>query len=59
MLLGHFNLGLIFLIMFDVYTLYTISTTTVETTIKVLCHIFAVYGLPEQVMTDNGPQLTA
>ena len=31
------------------------STTTVKT-IAVLRHLFSAYGLPEQIVTDNGPQ---
>ena len=32
------------------------STTTASQTIKELRLIFAIFGLPEQILTDNGPQ---
>ena len=35
------------------------SSITVAKTIEVLRGIFASYGLPEQIVTDNGPQFTA
>ena len=35
------------------------NTTTAAKTITVLREIFACYGLPEQVVTDNRPQFTA
>ena len=34
------------------------SSTTAVKTINVLHHLFATYGLPRQVVTDNGPQFT-
>ena len=33
--------------------------TTSTKTIAVLRHLFASYGLPEQVVSDNGPQFTS
>ena len=33
--------------------------TTVMSTLSVLRHLFAVYGLPEQVVSDNGPQFSS
>ena len=35
------------------------KSTTVMSTVAALRHLFAAYGLPEQVMSDNGPQLTS
>ena len=35
---------------------YEMSTTTMLKTIKKLRFLFASYGLPQQVVTDNGPQ---
>lgn len=35
------------------------SSTTAEKTIAVLRNLFASYGLPEQLVSDNGPQFTA
>ena len=35
------------------------TSTTSAKTIAALRHLFAAYGLPEQVVTDNGPQFTS
>ena len=35
------------------------STTTVPKTIEALRQMFAKYGLPDQVVSDNGPQFTS
>ena len=35
-----------------------VSTTTAKT-LDILRHIFAAHGLPEQIVTDNGPQFTS
>lgn len=35
------------------------STTTSEKTIEALREMFSRYGLPEQMVTDNGPQFTS
>ena len=34
-------------------------STTSESTVQVLCHLFSSYGLPLQIVTDNGPQFTS
>ena len=35
------------------------TTTTASKAITELCKMFAAYGLPEQVISDNGPQFTS
>ena len=35
---------------------YPMITTTSVKTIEVLNEMFAAYGLPEQIISDNGPQ---
>ena len=39
--------------------IYEMSQTTSTKTITVLRHLFASYGLPEQVVSDNGPQFVS
>ena len=34
-------------------------STTSTKTIEVLCHFFVSYGLPETIVSDNGPQFTS
>ena len=34
------------------------SQTTTQQTIMELQRLFAAYGLPKQIVTDNGPQFT-
>ena len=38
---------------------YAMLSTTAERTIEVLHHLFAAYSIPEQIVTDNGPQFVA
>lgn len=38
---------------------FVMNSTTTEKTIEKLRRVFASYGLPEEVVTDNGPQFTA
>ena len=35
------------------------KATTVTSTVAALQHLFAANGLPEQVVSDNGPQFTS
>ena len=39
--------------------IYEMSSTTSQSTINVLRHMFASYGLPLQLVSDNGPQFVA
>ena len=38
---------------------HIMSTTTASSTIEVLRELFARYGLPEQLVSDNGPQFVS
>ena len=53
-------LGHMFMIMVDAHSkwpeIVEMSSTTTKQTIAVLNKVFAAYGLPEQVVSDNGPQ---
>ena len=55
--------GSMFLVAIDAHSkwpeVYAMSSTTAERTIEVLRHLFAAYGILEQVVTDNGPQFVA
>ena len=35
------------------------SDTIIQKTLEVLRQIFAAYGMPEQIVCDNGPQFVA
>ena len=52
--------GAMFLVAVDSHSkwpeVFIMSTTTVSKTIEVLRVMFAAYGLPEQIVLDNGPQ---
>ena len=56
------SLGKSFLIVVDAHSkwpdVFEMTSTTSAKTIAALRHLFAAYGLPEQVVTDNGPQFT-
>ena len=36
-----------------------VSSTTTSKTIKVLRDLFARFGIPEQILSDNGPQFAS
>ena len=59
---GYF-LGHMFLLVLDAYSKwledFLMPTTTSNKTIKILKSLFARYGLPEQIVSDNGPQFTS
>ena len=53
-------LGKMFLIIVDVYSkwleIYSMSSTTADKTVEVLRDVFSRFGLPEVLVSDNGPQ---
>ena len=56
-------LGKTFLILVDAHSKWpevvTMSGTTSQSTIEVLRSLFSRYGLPEQIVSDNGTQFTS
>ncbi|XP_058023889.1 uncharacterized protein K02A2.6-like, partial [Ahaetulla prasina] len=59
---GPFH-GQTFLIVVDAYSkwleILLMKTTTAEAVITVLRHLFVTHGLPDTLVSDNGPQFTA
>ena len=55
--------GKTFLVLIDAYSkwleVFQMHSTTSTKTIEVLRHFFASYGLPESIVSDNGPQFTS
>ena len=55
--------GKMFFIMVDAHSKWpevmTMSSTTTQHTIDALTAVFARYGLPDQLVFDNGPQFTS
>ena len=55
--------GSMFMVIVDAHSKWLevipMSTTTTEKTLDVLRSMFARYGIPEQLVMDNGPQFTA
>lgn len=53
----------LFFIVMDAYSKWPevvmMSSTTSQNTIETLHSIFSRYGLPEQLVSDNGPQFTS
>ena len=53
-------LGKSFLVIVDAHSkwpeVFEMSSTTASKTIATLRHLFSAYGLPEQLVSDNGPQ---
>lgn len=39
--------------------IWEMKSTSAARTVEVLTHLFSLYGLPEQVVSDNGPQFVA
>ena len=39
--------------------IFEMTSTTTSKVVEVLRHLFASYGLPEQIVSDNGPQFTS
>ena len=39
--------------------IWEMKSNNSQSTISVLKHLFSLYGLPEQIATDNGPQFSA
>ena len=56
-------MGTSFLVIVDAHSkwpeVFEMSSTSTSKTITVLRQLFAKYGLPEQVVSDNGPQFTS
>ena len=56
-------LGHMFFLVIDAYSKWLeislMPTTTSNKTIETLKSLFARYGLPEQIVSDNGPQFTS
>eukprot|EP00731_Ephydatia_muelleri_P023099 Em0015g682a len=56
-------LGKMFFLLMDAHSkwpeVYEMTSTTAQKTVDILRHIFAAYGLPEQLVSDNGPQFVA
>ena len=55
--------GRTFLVVVDAHSkcpeVITMSSTTASATIRELRHLFASFGLPEQLVSDNGPQFVS
>ena len=56
-------MGSMFLVVVDAHTKWLevipMTTTSAEKTIEMLRILFASYGLPQKLVSDNGPQFTA
>ena len=56
-------LGRMFIIIVDAHSkwpeVYEMSSTSTDSTIAILRHVFAAYGLPQQLVSDNGPQFAS
>ena len=56
-------LGKSFLVVVDAHSkwpeVFEMSSTTASKTIATLRHLFSAYGLPEQLVSDNGPQFVS
>ncbi len=56
-------MGKLFLLAIDAHSkwgeVYEMTSTTTTKTIEILHCLFAAYGLPQQIMSDNGPQFVS
>ena len=55
--------GKMFFLVLDAHSKWPIitemSSVTSQQTLRILFHLFATYGLPEQIVSDNGPQFVS
>ena len=55
--------GVYFFVVVDAHSkwpeVFSTSSTTTYKTIEMLSHLFAAYGLPEEIVLDNGPQFVS
>ena len=55
--------GVYFVVVVDALSkwpeVFCTSSTTTHKTIEMLSHLFAAYGLPEEIVSDNGPQFVS
>ena len=55
--------GVYFFVVVDAHSkwpeVFSTSSTTTYKTIEMLSHLFAAYGLPEEIVSDNGPQFVS
>ena len=55
--------GKMFLLVFDAHSKWpevvNMTTTSAQCTIEELRRMFASYGIPEQLVSDNGPQFVS
>ena len=56
-------MGSMFMVVVDAHSKWLevipMSTTTTEKTLDALRNLFAAYGIPQQLVSDNGPQFTS
>ena len=56
-------MGLMFMVVMDAHfkwlEVVPMSTTTTEKTLDALRNLFAAYGIPQQLVSDSGPQFTS
>ena len=56
-------LGRMFVVIVDAHSkwpeVYEMSSTSTDSTIAILRHVFAAHGLPQQLVSDNGPQFAS
>ena len=58
--LGPFLYSKMFIVLVDAHSeVYEMPNTTAQKTVDVLRHVFATFGLPQQLVPDNGPKFVA